>query len=39
MGIKIRKITNGTGIPKKIINLLSLFKNMVLKIGKELLHT
>lgn len=37
--IKTRRITKGTGMPKKIINLLNLFKSTGLKIGKELLLT
>jgi len=39
MGIKTLKITKDTGMLKRTINLRSLFKNMVLKIGKELLLT
>jgi len=39
MEIKTLKITKGTGILKKIINSLSLFRNTVPKTGKELLLT
>jgi len=39
MVIKIHKIIKGTGMLKRIINSRSLFRNMELKIGKELLHT